>query len=117
MGFEMFHVGLSNLFKAVVLYQLNDSAKPGLHVERQALELFTNEIIEKLYDPSHPALSIAFLQYRQQTSRAESWWMFVGLSLFKEPRTTDSLRPGLCASEPSAARPRDWTLEGPKRWR
>ena len=33
MTFAMFDVGLFDLFETVSLYQLDNSAKPGLHVE------------------------------------------------------------------------------------
>lgn len=46
-------MGLVNLFEAVPLDQLDDSAKTGLHIGRQRVEFISNTIVEQIYDPPH----------------------------------------------------------------
>jgi hypothetical protein len=65
--FQVLYVGLMNSFEAISLDQLNDTAKTGLHISRQGFELIPNAIIKQLYNPSHSAYIIAFLQCQAES--------------------------------------------------
>ena len=57
-----------NLFEAITLDQLDDTAKTGSHIGLQRLELISDAIVEEVYDPTHPFTIIAFLQCRSENS-------------------------------------------------
>jgi hypothetical protein len=56
----MLYVGFVNSFETVSLDQLDNPAKPGLHVGRQGFELISNAIVEQLYAPCHPFILLHF---------------------------------------------------------
>jgi hypothetical protein len=52
-AFQVLDVRLMNSFEAVTLDQLDETAKPGLHIGRERFEFLSNAIVEQFDNPSH----------------------------------------------------------------
>jgi hypothetical protein len=60
------HVGLADLVEAVALDQLDDPAETGFHVGRKRIELFSNPVVQQLYDPRQLCVLLHFCDTRRQ---------------------------------------------------